>query len=955
MNMRPTTTLLCALLVLVAVCAVGVAVQAETDKPPARVLTSFYRDVAAGNIETVLQRVRPEDRRAANDVLKHLAPVLREQFGNLEDVEAEVAEQEGDYAVVDVRVLWEIGGEQVNRHELVHVDGAWLLKMEPWSGEVLSEPEGPPEPLHLVNRQAVNPYNVIHVPRPNPDTENVPLRTSFFVIVATEDSADRVDPYSVSIQLEPEGGAAFPVLEEGQTFSGGYSGELFEVDDNRYGRGLAIYVDSETALAPNTAYAVTVTAQSVRGERLPEEEQTWSFTTEPEPALRTVGYTLDLEDGPDVVWDGAFFNALAKSAFTTSAPHRLPHYDLIAEAQEEFPKAWTLQRDAYLAGFEHQPQMMKSFPNIVREKETRRITDIQRDEDGAAELHVEDFFGHEQYGIESNRSLSADYHEGDEILIADGVNSVRAHVIDADSEAGVVRVTAFEDPPEGWKLEYARPLPQEEDPNAPGLFPPGGTYLRKFDPVGTPKYYWGRVNHEWDIVHREYGRRVIPRFASAIGCTSIDGGPGTTAKCLVQHHEVTREITSHLIERYGPATLEWPWVVFNEPDLTALYWRNRDWDELQRFYDYTSDAVLRAFEDHGYDSDKVQVGGLELGAIFGTRGLRLDDFLYHCSPNVDSEEAVTYNAAYADPRLDGKRSERVERLCGENDGMGAPLDFLSVHSYDASDTAAAKLIRSKERALEIDAAYYETLPVVSHETVPTWRPILDPGAAGMYLGNGYFTSWMADFQARLLAQAAEDGRYAHGGELVLMHWPGIVWNFNAMNDTVRRIRLEDRNEVIPKPSFHFVNLLSTLSGGYWVFPMEEIGGHAVSGFATLTDEDLRIVVYAHHHEDTASHSDAEFKIELGLEGLDGNQVAVEEHRFDRKHNSYHESARNYRQEPGAERNRVYTEAEFKEIQEQTKMRVTASSSHPVKSGALQLPVTVAANGTNLVIVKLLED
>ncbi len=916
---------------------------------PAEAVERFYRDVDAGRVDAALERVPPGKQETAKEMLQDLIPVIREQFGGIAELEVEMAAVDEDEALADVRVRWESGDELQNRHTLVRREDRWFLRLDAEAVGEEPAPEGPPQPLRVVNRQSINPYNVVHVPRPNPDTGNVPLRGGFFVMIATEDPADEVKPESVSIELQPNGDEAFPILERDESFPPGYSGELFPFDDNRYGRGLAVYVDTEEALEPDTEYTITVRAESARGETLPEDERSWSFTTEPAPAVHGLRYSLDLGDGPDVEWNGEFFNALAKPSFTTSAPHRLPHYDLIAEAQEDYSRAWTLQRDAYLAGFEHQPQFMKAFPNIVREKETRRITEITR-EDGDALLHVEDFFGHEQYGIESNRPVSADYHEGDEVLIADGVNSARAHVISAEN--GLVRVTDFEDPSQGWKIEYTRPLPEEENPDAPGLFPPGGAYLRKFDPVGTPRYYWGRVNHEWDIVHGEYGRRVIPRFASAIGCLSIDGGSGTTAKDLAQHHEVTRRITSHLIERYGDATLEWPWVILNEPDLMALYWRNRDWEELQRFYDYTADAILRAFEDHGYDSDEVRVGGLELGAIWGDQHLRLEDFLIHCSPKADSEDALTLNAAYADARLDGKRSDRVERLCGANDGMGSPLDFLSIHSYDASDVAAAKLIRSKEIALEIDAEHYADLPVVSHETVPTWRRILDPGAAGMYLGNGYFTSWMADYQARLLQQGAEDARYAYGGELILMHWPGILTNFQSLNDTVRKIRLEDREEVTPKPSFHFVNLLSTLRGGYWVFPLEEVGGHAVSGYASLTEEDLRIVVYAHHHEDTASRSGAAFEIELRLQGIEWDRVSVKEHRFDRDHNSYYRLAREFIADGRNERTRVYSEDEFERIREQSGLRVTGASGHTVdENGSVTLTANVAGNGTNFIIVE----
>ncbi|MGM0486532.1 MAG: hypothetical protein ACQESR_07195 [Planctomycetota bacterium] len=228
-----------------------------------------------------------------------------------------------------------------------------------------------------------------------------------------------------------------------QVFPAEYSGTLFPTNDGRYGRALAVYVDSQTALKPETRYRITVTAESVGGARLPDEEQSWHFTTEAAPTAHPVEFDLDLAQDPDVQWRGEFFNSLAKSAFRTSSRGRLPHYDLIAEARKEFPRAWNLQRDTYLSGFEHQPNPFKMYPNIVREKETRRITRLTR-KDGEVLLHVEDFLGHEQYGIESNRPLSEDYRPDEEVLVADGVDSVRAFVIATHDAEGVVRVTAFE-------------------------------------------------------------------------------------------------------------------------------------------------------------------------------------------------------------------------------------------------------------------------------------------------------------------------------------------------------------------------------------------------------------------------------------------------------------------------------------------------------------------------------
>ena len=95
------------------------------------------------------------------------------------------------------------------------------------------------------------------------------------------------------------------------------------------------------------------------------------------------------------------------------------------------------------------------------------------------------------------------------------------------------------------------------------------------------------------------------------------------------------------------------------------------------------------------------IGGLELGGIFGTN-LRLTEFLAHCSPRAQAEGAAPLNAAFADRRLDGKRSRRVESLCRDHAGKGSPCDFISIHSYNRSELMAAKLIRAKEMALEID-------------------------------------------------------------------------------------------------------------------------------------------------------------------------------------------------------------------------------------------------------------
>ena len=753
----------------------------------------------------------------------------------------------------------------------------------------------------LVQRKR-DPYGY---PRPGRAEQQVPLRTSFYIELTADEKtpADTVDAESIGIRLKPEGGEAIDLLTPPGTFASGYSGKIFSRRNRQGNPTTVVYVDTQRPLRPSTTYALLLSARSSSGGELPPKDRIWRFTTESAPVVHPVSFALDLA-APPVRWHGAFFSGFCKPSFCTSHANRIPGYQLMDEVSKRHPKAWSLQRDFWMTGMEHQPKFLSgNLPNAVRELQTRRITKIQTRPDEIL-LHVEDFFGHQQYGIPSGRPVSDDYHRGDEVLIADGVSDARAEVLETDDSAGTVLVSSFESPRAGWKIEYAKPLPLEEDPNAPGLFPPGGCYLRKFRPAGTPRYYWGRIDKEWDLAHKRFGRRLMPNFADAPGDLSVDGRNWTTAKDYAELHEVVRAMTGHLIDRYGDASLDFVWDVLNEPDLQRAFWRS-DWNELQKFYDYTVDGILRAFEDRGYDSDRVFVGGLELGAIFGTN-LRLRDFLVHCSPRAESKKALRLNAAVADPRLDGQRSRRVEALCRAHEGKGSPCDFISVHSYNRSEMTAAKLARAKEMALEVDPVYYAELWINSHETCPGWSPPPDPAAADSYLGNGYFPTWCADVIRRQLSRAAVDPAYAFG-ETILTFWPWPNSNFTGANACTRVMHVdddgdgqEDRTLTLPMPIFHFLDLTSGMGGDYQVLPEKTIGGHVISGFASRTQRDLRMVLYTHHGLDTQSRSEAEFDFTLELTGLDWSDVRVDEYRFDKDHNSYFRLGRRLREASSSE-------------------------------------------------------
>jgi hypothetical protein len=806
-------------------------------------------------------------------------------------------------------------------------------------------------------------------PRPARGARDVPLGTSLYFEIGTtpEANADTVDPDSVAVRLEPATAEPRTLLGPEQRFAAGASGWL---RPRSVPQGaamqtvtkLAVYIEPGEPLKPETTYTVRVSARSRAGGPQPEPAGTWNFTTESAPRVHSVSLGLDLAAEP-VRWHGAFFSGLCNVCFCTQAESFGPTYDLMAEARKQHPRAWTYQRDFWMTGSDHRkPGLLdQGLPNIVRERETRRITALEVQPDSVL-LHVEDFFGHQQYGIPSGRPVSEDYHVGDVVLIADGVHDAQAKVIAVDAAAGTVLVDAVASPLGGWKTVYDGALPQREIPDAPGLFPPGGCYLRKLRPHGTACYYWGRIDKEWDLVHRRYGRRLLVNFADAPADLALDGRSWTSVKDYAQWHGVARTFAGHIIDRYGAAALTFTWSIFNEPDLGALFWRT-SWDELQRFYDYTTDAILRAFEDRGLDSERVMIGGLELGGIFGTH-LKLQEFLAHCSPRASAKGALPQNAAVADRRLDGQRSRRVEALCQRHDGKGAPCDFISIHAYNRSDVMAAKLIRAKEIALEIDPDYYRDLWINSHESCPDWSLPPDLAAADSYLGNGYFPTWCADVVQRQLSRAAADPRFARG-ETLLTVWPPPR-NFAGMNAVTRIVHCDDdgdgrtdRQVTIPMPVFHVLGLLSDMGDTYQVFPEQRVGGHVVGGFASPSDDTVRVILYTHNAADTQSRSDASFEIALDLSGLDWQgRAGVQEYRFDRDHNSYFRAARALRELPPTTPQgifappRAYSRADVERIQALAECRTTATATcSPAPDGHLRLMAQVSGNGLNFLVIK----
>src|SRR5690242_13346761 len=127
----------------------------------------------------------------------------------------------------------------------------------------LADSRSPGQEVRLVER-APDPHGS---PRPVRDARDVPPRTSLYLELGLPpgSKAGAVDPETVSITLQPEGGAAIALLREGRRFAAGTSGWLRPKHDLSGAESLAIYIEPGGPLKPATRYTVHVSAGPTGG------------------------------------------------------------------------------------------------------------------------------------------------------------------------------------------------------------------------------------------------------------------------------------------------------------------------------------------------------------------------------------------------------------------------------------------------------------------------------------------------------------------------------------------------------------------------------------------------------------------------------------------------------------------------------------------------------------------
>ncbi|HHN74498.1 MAG TPA: hypothetical protein ENK10_04645 [Acidobacteria bacterium] len=787
-------------------------------------------------------------------------------------------------------------------------------------------------------------------PRPCDGDVDITRSTSIYFELALPASGNYpfngIDPDTVVLTITPEGGTTETVFGPNLVWAPGWSGYALDDFFDNPDWIFAFYSLPDHRLSPSTLYTVEVSGQTLRGIPIDPSTSTWTFSTRRDISNAALSFDVDLS-GPTVWWTGRWWAGASKVNFDTSRVYEQEAvYQLMDEARVRAPEFMTDHRDAMWLG-DYYKNVFDGVPNLVRQRETRRILTF---EDGGdrTRLTLTDLVEADLYGIPPGRPLSADYAVGEQVLVCDADQSEVRQILAIDDAAGVIEVEKLTAPLSEWDPGDPNGSPND-DPKVPDHFTYPLAAVRKYEMTGTPLYYWTRLDDEVDQ-HVAHGRHPVVRLddtpvdlcETGVPANIYGGTCHNEPKDYIEWDGFIYALIDHMITRYGEQTTSWTYSIGNEIALVKFWRENRE--AFFRYYDVTSNAILRAFEDHGYDSSAILLGGVEDAPA----GKFLRDVLYHCSPwVVNPAGREESNLVCTDPRFDGLRSTRVDTFCVQHGGQGCPFDFYSIHPYRHADDAAALIREAWDTAFSIDPDHLDGFRVHAHETGPEWRSRADPAAKSVWAASGFFPSWGADYFERLLADAMADPRRA-GGNATPTTWP-FNYNFAQGSASIAAVMRVDQDgdgtqdaaEAVGNTFFRFVELTAWMSHELADLGVVEDAGTRVAGWRSVEPHGDRILLYAHDRFDPGGYEDLGWSVTLNLTGLRFDEVDVTEYRLDRDHGI--RSA--YEALPKRGQNGVYSPEELGDLMAaDTLMPLGPATRYTTPGGQLTLNTFVQGQG-----------
>jgi len=404
----------------------------------------------------------------------------------------------------------------------------------------------------------------------------------------------------------------------------------------------------------------------------------------------------------------------------------------------------------------------------------------------------------------------------------------------------------------------------------------GSTNVYTEDATGKPIYSWVIVDRIFDAF-LEAGVKPLVEIGFMPEALSTHPSPyrhnfpqssietiytGWTypPKDLHKWSELVFESVQHLRMRYGDAEIRnWLWEVWNEPDIG--YWKGTV-EEFFQLYDYSVDAVLRAFPE-------ARIGGPDSTGPSNPRAAEfLRQFLNHCA---NQRNYVT-----------GK--------------LGSHLDFVSFHAKglptwqaDHVQMGIAHQLSAIEQGFQIVASFpqWRQTPILLGESDPEGCAAC---SAGQFPQDSYRNGPLyACYTVEVLNAILDLIRREHVSFL-----GAVTWAFEFEDQPYFAGFRDLATQGVDKPILNAFRMLGLLgqerlratSGG--ALATQEIVQRGVRGrpdinaIAAGKNREIEILVWNYHDEDLP---DVATSILLTISGLPTNRALLEQFRVDGRHSN----------------------------------------------------------------------
>jgi xylan 1,4-beta-xylosidase len=461
----------------------------------------------------------------------------------------------------------------------------------------------------------------------------------------------------------------------------------------------------------------------------------------------------------------------------------------------------------------------------------------------------------------------------------------------------------------------------------------GSTNAYTEDKDGNPVYSWTIVDRIFDTFHAAGIKPIVeigfmPEALSThpepyrhnFPKGSIYTGWAYPPRDYAKWSELVFQFTRHLRERYGDVAVKtWLWEVWNEPDIE--YWKGTP-EEYFKLYDFTADAVLRAFPEARIGGPDSTGPGNPHAAEF------LRQFLEHCArqPNYTS----------------GK--------------IGSPLQFISFHPKGSPKWLGDHVQMGVARQLTSIKNGFQIV-----ESFPEWRqsPILlgesDPeGCAACsaqenpqnaYRNGELFASYTAETLRSIYAMASSEHVNFLGA---------VTWSFEFENQPYFAGFRELASNGLDKPvlnAFRMFGMLAServqaISSGALATDDVVINGVRtrpdINVIATRRNQEVQILIWNYHDDDLPA---AAAPIDLTVEGLppDAKRALSEHFRID----AHHSNAFTAWKEMGSPQ--PPSRDQFEQLQDAGQLQLLNSPVWmSIERGAARLQFTLPRQGLSLI-------